>query len=50
MNALKSTVAATNAAYEQFSKATQQVASLTDATVRAAIAKAAPATKGHKAS
>jgi phasin family protein len=53
VKALKSTVAATNAAYEQFSKATQQVVSLTDATVRAAIAKAAkaaPVTKGHKAS
>ena len=53
VKALKSTVAATNAAYEQFSKATRQIASLADATVRAAIAnaaKAAPATKGSKAS
>ena len=53
VKALTSTVAATNAAYEQFSKATQQIVSLTDATVRAAIAnaaKAAPATKGSKAS
>ena len=53
VRALKSTVAATNAAYEQFSKATQQIVSLTDATMRAAIAnasKAAPATKGSKAS
>ena len=45
VNALKSTVAAANAAYEQISKATQQVVSLTDASVRAAIAKTAPATK-----
>jgi phasin family protein len=53
VKAFKSTVAATNAAYEQFSKATQQIVSLTDATVRDAIAKAAkaaPATKGSKAS
>ena len=53
VKALKSTVAATNAAYEQLSKATQQIVSLADATVRAAIAnaaKAAPATKGSKAS
>ena len=53
VKALKSTVTAVNAAYEQYSKATQQFASLTDATVRAAIAKAAqaaPPTKSHKAS
>jgi phasin family protein len=53
VKALKSTVAATNAAYEQFSKATEQIVSLTDATVRDAIAnaaKAAPPTKGSKAS
>jgi len=53
VKALKSTVAATNAAYEQLSKATQQIVSLADATVRAAIAnaaKAAPTTKGSKAS
>ena len=53
VKALKSTVAATNAAYEQFSKATRQIISLADATVRAAIAnaaKAAPAAKGSKAS
>jgi phasin family protein len=53
VKAIKSTVAATNAAYEQFSKASRQVVSLTDATVRAAIAKAAkpaPATKRSKAS
>jgi len=53
VKALKSTVAATNAAYGQFSKATEQIVSLTDATVRDAIAnaaKAAPATKGSKAS
>jgi phasin family protein len=53
MNALKSTVVATNAIYEQFSKATQQIVNRTDATLRAAIAsvaKAAPVTKGSKAS
>jgi phasin family protein len=53
VKALKSTVAATNAAYEQFAKATQQIVSLTDKTVRDAIAnaaKAAQATKGSKAS
>jgi phasin family protein len=53
VKALKSTVAATNAAYEQFSKATQQIVSLADAAARAAIAnaaKAAPATKVSKAS
>ena len=53
VKALKSTVAATNAAYEQFSKVTQQIVSLTDATVRAAITnavKATPATKVSKTS
>ena len=53
VKAVKSTVAATNATYEQIANATQQIVSLTDATVRAAIAKAtkaAPATKGRKAS
>jgi phasin family protein len=53
VKALRSTVAASNVAYDQFSKATQQIVSLTDAAVRAAIAQAAkagPATKGHKAS
>jgi phasin family protein len=50
VKAMKSTVAASNAAYEQITKATQQIVSLADATVRAAIAKAAktaPATKGR---
>jgi phasin family protein len=50
LKAVTSSVAATNAAYEQITKATQQIVSLTDATVRAAIAKAAPVTKEHKVS
>jgi phasin family protein len=51
VNAFKSTVAATTAAFDQFQKATKQVVSLADASVRAAAAqatKAAPV-KGRKA-
>ena len=56
VTALKSTVAATTAAFDQFSKATKQVVSFADASMRAAsanatnVAKAATATpKGRKA-
>src|SRR5437016_9337478 len=57
VTALKSTVAATTAAFDQFSKATKQVVSFADASVRAAsanavnVAKAATTTttKGRKA-
>ena len=53
VTALKSTMAATTAAFDQFSKATKQVASFADASVRAATANAAhvakSATKGRKA-
>jgi phasin family protein len=55
VTALKSTVAATTAAFDQFSKATKQVVSFADASVRAATANAANAaktvntTKGRKA-
>ncbi len=53
VNAFKSTVAATTAAFDQFQKATKQVVSLADASVRAAAANAgaaAPSTgKGRKA-
>jgi phasin family protein len=45
VTALKSTVAATTAAFDQISKATKQVASFADASVRAATANAAAATK-----
>lgn len=50
-NALKSTVAATTAAFDQFQKATKQVVSFADASVRAAAANAskAAAPKGRKA-
>ena len=49
-NALKSTVAATTAAFDQFQKATKQVVSFADATVRAAAANASkPVAKGRKA-
>ena len=44
VTALKSTVAATTAAFDQFSKATKQVVSFADASVRAAAANAANAT------
>jgi len=54
---LKSTVAATTAAFDQFTKATKQVVSYADASVRAASANAAnvakattkATTKGRKA-
>ena len=52
VTALKSTVAATTAAFDQMSKATKQVVSFADASVRAATANAASAaktTKGRKA-
>ena len=57
VTALKSTVAATTAAFDQFSKATKQVVSYADASVRAASANAAnvakattkATTKGRKA-
>jgi phasin family protein len=45
VTALKSTVAATTAAFDQISKATKQVASFADASVRAATANAAAASK-----
>jgi phasin family protein len=50
MTALKSTVAATTAAFDQLSKATKQVVTFADASVRAATANATKATaKGRKA-
>ena len=51
INAMKSTVAATSAAFDQFQKASKQVVSLADASMRAAAANAtkATATKGRKA-
>jgi len=55
VTALKSTVAATTAAFDQFSKATKQVVSFADASVRAAasnaatVAKATTTPKGRKA-
>ena len=53
VTALKSTVAATTAAFDQFSKATKQVVSFADASVRAATANAEgfakSATKARKA-
>jgi len=45
VTALKSTVAATTAAFDQISKATKQVVSFADASVRAATANAGAATK-----
>jgi len=45
VTALKSTVAAMTAAFDQFSKATKQVVSFADASVRAAAANAANVTK-----
>jgi phasin family protein len=49
-NALKSTVAATTAAFDQFQKATKQVVNLADASVRAAAANASKvAPKGRRA-
>jgi phasin family protein len=51
INAMKSTVAATTAAFDQFQRASKQVVSLADASVRAAAANAtkAAAPKGRKA-
>ena len=50
VNAFKSTFAASTAAFDQFQKATKQVVSLADASVRAAAANATKATtKGRKA-
>jgi phasin family protein len=52
VNAIKSTVAATTAAFDQFQKATKQVVNLADANFRAAAAqaaKSAPVAKGRKA-
>ena len=52
VTALKSTVAATTAAFDQFSKATKQVVNFADASMRAATSNAAhvaKATKGRKA-
>jgi phasin family protein len=51
VNAFKSTVAATTAAFDQFQRATKQVVNLADASVRAAAAsagKAAPAKAARK--
>ena len=48
VTALKSTVAATTAAFDQFNKATKQVVSFADASVRAAAANAAHAANGTK--
>ena len=45
VNALKSTFAASTAAFDQFQKATKQVVNFADASVRAAAANAANATK-----
>ena len=49
VNAFKSTIAATTAAFDQFQKASKQVVSLADANVRAAAATASKAAKGRKA-
>jgi len=50
VNAFKSTFAASTAAFDQFQKASKQVVSLADASVRAAAANASKAaTKGRKA-
>ena len=49
INAFKSTIAATTAAFDQFQKASKQVVSLADANVRAAAATATKAAKGRKA-
>ena len=50
VNAFKSTFAASTAAFDQFQKATKQVVSLADASVRAASANAAKSvSKGRKA-
>lgn len=49
VNAFKSTVAATAAAFDQFQKATKQVVDLADASVRAAAANASKAAQAAKA-
>jgi phasin family protein len=48
INAFKSTFAASTAAFDQFQRATKQVANLADASVRAAAASTAKSTKGRK--
>jgi phasin family protein len=48
INAMKSTVAATTAALDQFQKASKQVVSLADASMRAAAANASKATAAPK--
>jgi phasin family protein len=48
VNAFKSTIAATAAAFDQFQKASKQVASIADANVRAATAQATKTVKGRK--
>ena len=49
-NAIKSTVAATTAAFDQFQRATKQVVNLADASIRSAAANAAKASpKGRRA-
>jgi len=45
VNAVRSTIAATSAAFDQFQQASKQVVNLTDANVRAAAAKASKARK-----
>jgi phasin family protein len=49
VNAFKSTIAATTAAFDQFQKASKQVVSIADANVRAATANASKTAKGKKA-
>ncbi|MFO1325318.1 MAG: phasin family protein [Burkholderiales bacterium] len=49
VNAFKSTMAATTAAFDQFQKASKQVVSMADANVRAAAATASKSVKGRKA-
>ncbi len=49
VNAFKSTIAATTAAFDQFQKASKQVVSLADANVRAAAATASKSVKDRKA-
>ncbi|MCC7328036.1 MAG: phasin family protein [Burkholderiales bacterium] len=49
VNAFKSTMAATSAAFDQFQKASKQVVGMADANVRAAAATAAKSVKGRKA-
>ena len=49
VNAFKSTMAATTAAFDQFQKASKQVVSIADANVRAAAATATKAVKSKRA-